>query len=85
MLKKSAGLLHQIGDKAPPAAHDSSEVARALNRLCYLHTGNGGHSRCLSSSLSLSVGFPILDETMDVSRSAPEGAHNHADVVHLLP
>ncbi len=42
MFKKSAWLLHQIGDKAPPAARDSSEVARPLNRRCYPHTGDGG-------------------------------------------
>ncbi len=46
-----------IGDKAPPVAHGSSEVARAFNRLCYPHTGSSGHSWCLSSSLSWSVGF----------------------------
>ncbi len=31
LLKKSVWLLHPIGDKAPPAARDSSEVARTLN------------------------------------------------------
>ncbi len=56
------------GDRAPPAAHDNSEVARALNRRCYPHTGNGGHSWCLSSSLSLLVGFSTLDEAMDAAR-----------------
>ncbi len=40
---------------------------------------------CLSSSLSLSVGFSIQDEPMDVARSAPQGAHYHADVIYLLP
>ncbi len=44
LLKKNTGLLHLIGDKAPPVAHDSSEVARAINLRCYHHTGNGGHS-----------------------------------------
>ncbi len=34
-----------------PAPRDCSEVARALNRRCYPHTGNGGHCWCLSSSL----------------------------------
>ncbi len=85
MLKRSAWLLHQIGDKAPPAAHDSSEVARALNRLCYLRTGNGGHCSCLISSLSTTEGFFIQDESMDVGLSAPQGAHYHADVIYLLP
>ncbi len=68
MLKKSAVLLHQIGDKAPPAARDSSAVACSLNRRCYPHTGNGGHRWCLSSSLSLSVGLPIQDKAMGVDR-----------------
>ncbi len=63
------------GDKAPPAARDS-----------YPHTGNGCHSLCLSSSLSLLVGFSIQDEAMDVARSAPQGAHYyHEDVIYLLP
>ncbi len=49
LLKKSAWLLHEIGDKAPPVARDSSDVARALNQRCYPHTGDGGHSWGLSS------------------------------------
>ncbi len=40
---------------------------------------------CLSSSLSLSVGFPIQDEAMDDARSAPQGTHYHADVIYLIP
>ncbi len=40
---------------------------------------------CLSSSLSLSVGFSIQDEAMGVARSAPQGAHYHADVIYFLP
>ncbi len=31
LLKTSAWLLHPIGDKVPPAARNSSEVARTLN------------------------------------------------------
>ncbi len=31
------------------------------------------------------VGFSIQDEAMRVARSAPQGAHYHADVIHLLP
>ncbi len=47
----------------------------------YPHTGNGGHSWCLSISLSLSVGFSIQDESTDVARSAPQGSlYYHADV-----
>ncbi len=73
-----------IGDKASPAARDSSEVARALNQRGCPHTGNGGHSWCLSSSLSLPVGFSIQDEATDVARSTPQGAHFHAVVIFLL-
>ncbi len=51
----------------------------------HVHTGNGGRSRCLSSSLSLSVGLSIQDKAMDVARSAPQGSHYHADVIYLLP
>ncbi len=71
-------------DKAPSAARDNSEVAHALNRRCYPHTGNGGHSWCLSSSLSLSVGFSIQDETMDAARSAPGEAHYLTDVIFVF-
>ncbi len=39
----------------------------------------------LSSSLSLSTGHSIRDEAMGVARSAPRGAHFHADVIYLLP
>ncbi len=27
----------------------------------------------------------IQDEAMDVARSAPQGAHYHADAIYLLP
>ncbi len=60
-------------------ARDRSEVARALKQLFYPRTGNGGHRWCLSSSLSLLVGFSIQDETTDVARSAPQ------DVIYLPP
>ncbi len=40
---------------------------------------------CVSSSLSLSVGFSIQDEARDVARSTPQGAHYHADSSYLLP
>ncbi len=56
-----------IGDKGPPAARYSDEVASALNGRLNPRPVNGGHSWCLSSSLSLSVGFSIQDFT----RSAP--------------
>ncbi len=55
----SACLLNLIDEKASPAAHDSSEVAH-----CYPHTGSGGHSLCLSSSLALSIGFSTQDEAI---------------------
>ncbi len=48
LLKESAWLLHQICDSASPTAHDSSEVAHALNRRCYPHTGKSGYSWCRS-------------------------------------
>ncbi len=38
------------------------------------------HSRYLSSSLSLSVGFSTQDEAMDVAPSAPQVAHYRAFV-----
>ncbi len=78
MLKEGAWLLHLIRGKAPPAA-------RALNRSCYPHTGNGGHSWCLSGSLSLPLEFSIRDEAINVARSALQGAHYHVDVICLLP
>ncbi len=84
LLKKSTWLLHLIGDKAPPAVRDSSEVTRAVNRHCHSHTRNGGHSWCLSTSPSLSIGFSIQDEAMDAARSAPHGAHYYVDVINLL-
>ncbi len=40
---------------------------------------------CLSSSLSMSVGFSIQDEAVDVARSVPQGAHYHADAIYLPP
>ncbi len=79
-LKETAWLIRVIGSKVSPDARDSSEVAR-----CYPHTGNGGHSWRLSSSQSWSVGFSIQDETMDVARSAPQGAYYHVDVIYSLP
>ncbi len=36
---------------------------------------------CLHRNLSLSVGFFIQDEAMDVVRSAPQEARYHADVI----
>ncbi len=80
LLKKSTWLLHLIDDKALPAARDRSEVARALNRRCYPHTGNGGHSWYLSSGLSLPVRFFTQDEGMDIART-----HYHVDFIYLLP
>ncbi len=38
-----------------------------------------------SSNLSLSVGFSTQVEAMDVARFAPQGAHNNAGVIYLLP
>ncbi len=71
--KRASRYLTLVGDKAPPAARNGNEVARALNQRCYPHTVNGGHSWCLSSNRSLSVGFFIQDEAMGVARSASCG------------
>ncbi len=70
--RRAPGYFTLIGDRAPPAARGSGEVARAQNRRCYPQTGKGGHRWCLSSRLSLSVGFSIQGEAMDVARSVPQ-------------
>ncbi len=44
MLKKSAWLLQQIGDKPLLVPRDGREAARALNRRWHPHTENGGLS-----------------------------------------
>ncbi len=36
-------------------------------------------------SLSLSVGFSIEDDAMDVARSTSQGFHCHTNVIYLLP
>ncbi len=46
LLKKSAQLLHHIGDKTPLNELESGEVARTLNRRCYPHTGNDVDHHC---------------------------------------
>ncbi len=53
LLKKSAWLLHHIGDKATPAARDSSEGARALIRRYHSDTRNGSLSWWTLFSCSL--------------------------------
>ncbi len=78
LLQKDAWLLHQISDKAPSAARDSSEGACSLKRR-YPHMGNGEGSWCLISSPSFSVGFSI----QDVAQYAPQRAHYHVDVMYL--
>ncbi len=81
MLKKGAWL----GDKAPPDARDSSEVAYALNRRCLAHTGNDGLNFVFwSSNLSLLVEFSIQDEAMAVVWLIPKWAHYLVDVNTLL-
>ncbi len=39
----------------------------------------------LSNSISWSVGFSILDEAIDVARTAPQGVHYHTDDTYVLP
>ncbi len=46
--KKSAWL---VDNKAPSTARDSCDIAFALNRRPYPHTGNGGLSGCLRSNI----------------------------------
>ncbi len=60
--------IRRICDTAPPTS--------CINPL---HTGNGGLSWCLNGSSPWSVGLSIQDEATDVARSAPQGAHYHAD------
>ncbi len=55
-----ACLLHLIGDKAPPTAHNSNEVAHTLGSHCYHHAENGGFRWRL----------PLQDEAMEVISSA---------------
>ncbi len=54
------------------SARDRIEVARSVNRFCYPHSGNVGHSWCLSSILYLSVGFVIQDEAINAAQSTPQ-------------
>ncbi len=65
---------------SPSAARGISEATRISNQPCYPQTG-----WCMSRSPSLLVGVCIQDKATDVTRSAPQGAHYHADVVYLLP
>ncbi len=51
--RRAPGYFTLIGDKAAPPTRHRTEVARALRQRCYPHTGNGGNSWCLGSSLSL--------------------------------
>ncbi len=83
MLKKSAWLLH------PDWLHLPHAIVVKLNvceiNVVILTSETAAQQMRLSSSLSFSVGFFIQDEAMDVARSAPLGAHYHADVIYLLP
>ncbi len=72
MLKKSFWLLH------PNRWQD----VRKIN-VVILTLETVGYISVLSISLSLSVKFSIQNETMDVARSAPQGAHYYADVTYL--
>ncbi len=48
------------------------------------HNKMKSHWTCHWCSLSLSVGFSILDEAVDVARSTPQKTHYHADFITLL-
>ncbi len=48
-------------------------------------TRNTSESTLLSSNQRWSVELSTGEEAMDVSRSAPQGAHHRADVIYLLP
>ncbi len=51
-MKNIVWLFYLITEKVPPATCDSSEVARAQKRRCYLHTENGRPGWCFSGSLT---------------------------------
>ncbi len=55
----------RVSDKAPTAAHKIDFVILTLETVDLIY--------CLSSSLSLLVGFSIQDEAMDVARSTTAG------------
>ncbi len=85
--EKSVQLLHLvIGDKAPPAERKNTEVAHALNRRHFSHTGNGWPSWRSSNSLPLSAGFFVQDEAMDVARSVslPCGSCSQAKYIRVI-
>ncbi len=75
LLVRASSLPHAIG-VGLHAAHKVSVVILTSKTADLLW--------CLSSSQSVSIGFSIQDEPMDVARSAPQRAHYHADVMHLL-
>ncbi len=78
--KKSARSLHLIVDMVI--------VMRLYARyieVVFLTPETVATIRVVSRSLPLLVGSSIPDEAMDVVRSAPQGAHYHADVIDLLP
>ncbi len=78
MENMSAKLFHLVADEVSLTACGRSETVYILNRRCYPYTRSG-------RNLSLSVGFSIQDEAMDVARSAPRRSHYHTDVIYLLP
>ncbi len=68
MLKKSACNFNLIGNKAPPAARDSSDVAM-------FRPATVDIVGVWSSSLPFLVGFSIQGKILDVVRSASQRAH----------
>ncbi len=68
MPKKSAWLLHLIGDMAPSTASVRSEVVRAFIGSYSSHTGNGGFGCCLSTNPSWPVKIAIQKDVIGVAR-----------------
>ncbi len=74
--RRAPGYFTLIGGMTQPAARDSSEAVKSTS---LSHIGNSGHS------WRSSIGFSIRDEAVNVARSAPQGTHYHANVIHLFP
>ncbi len=59
---KAPGYFTLIGDKAPPATRDSSEVVHVLNQHCYPPAGNDGRMmQCMRRGLT-TMRTVVVDE-----------------------